>query len=79
MKIGIVLGQVRLEQAAPGYESAAFCQVQVADEVLVAADPLHTRQGELVLLTQGKSARDYRMDLRCDALIVGKVENRNNG
>ena len=79
MKIGTVMGEVRLETRIPGYEDTRFCQVRLTDEVLVAADMLNTRQGDLVLLARGEAARAYSMALSCDALIVGKVENRNNG
>lgn len=73
MKTGTVLGQVALRARAPGYEDVVFQQVRVDDGILVAADLTGVKPGELVLLTQGPSADGYRMELRCDALIVGTV------
>ena len=79
MKIGTVMGEVQLEKRLPGYENVRFCQVRLTQEVVVAADLLSTRQGDLVLLTQGKAARAYSMEHPCDALILGILENRKNG
>jgi len=74
MKIGTVLGSVRLQSCAPGYEEILCKQVRLDDQVLVAADFSDTKPGDLVVLTEGESANGYRMDLRCDALILGKVD-----
>ena len=74
MKIGTVLGEILLESCLPGWESVSCKQVRLEDGLLVAADLTGTKTGDLVLLTQESSANGYRMELRCDALIVGKVE-----
>lgn len=73
MKTGTVLGPLTLRAGAPGYEDVAFQQVRLDDAIVVAADLIGVKPGELVLLTQGPSADGYRMELRCDALIVGTV------
>ena len=79
MKIGTVMGEVRLEKRLPGYEHARFFQVRLTEEIVVAADWLCPCQGDLVLLTQGNAARANSMEYPCDALILGIVENRKNG
>ena len=74
MLIGTVLGDVRLRECAVGYEQISFRQVRLEDRLVVAADLVGAQAGDLVLLTEGAAAAGYRMDLRCDALILGKVE-----
>ena len=74
MKIGTVLGPVHLASCAPGFDEMCCKQVRVEDQILVAADLAGTNSGDLVLLTLGSVAAGYRMDLRCDALIVAVVD-----
>ena len=74
MKIGTVMGNVDLSRCAPGYENISWMLVRLDDQVLVAADLTGVNCGDLVLLVQGEAADRYRQDLRCDAIIVGKVE-----
>ena len=75
MKIGTVLGKVGLSIAAPGFANDIWMQVRMDDQVLVAADITGVKAGDLVLVLQGVGADRYRQDLRCYALIVGKVDN----
>lgn len=74
MKIGTVLGEIRMDACAPGFEESSWKQVRLEDRILVAADPLGVQSGDLVLVAQGVPADSYRMDLRCDAMIIGKME-----
>ena len=74
MRIGTVLGEIRLHSWAQGFEEIRCKQVRLEDGVTVAADLVDARPGELVLLTEGPAANGYRADLRCDALILGILE-----
>lgn len=74
MKIGTVMGVLQLQKCAPGYEQVQWKQVRFADQVLVAADIVGANSGDLVLLAEGPAANGVRMDLRCDALILGILE-----
>ena len=74
MKIGTVLGEIRLRGYTPGYENVVWKQIRLEDQVLVAADLVGAGSGDLVLVAQGLSADRYRMDLRCDALILGTLD-----
>ena len=73
MPIGTVLGEVRLEKCLPGWENTVCKQVRLEDGLLVAADPVGAKPGELVLVMRGAPANGYAMELRCDALIAGIV------
>lgn len=74
MKIGTVLGQVHLVSWVSGYDEVPCKQVRLEDQVLVAADPTGAKAGELVLVSQGSAADHQYMGLRCDALIVGRID-----
>lgn len=76
MKIGTVMGTVDLSRCAPGYEQIGWFQVRLEDRMLVAADMTGVQPGDLVLIALGCAADGYRQDLRCDALIVGKLDNQ---
>lgn len=74
MKIATVIGKLEPKCSVRGFEEIQWVQTRADGEIFVAADPLGTQPGQLVLLATGAAAGHYRMDYCTDALVVAVLE-----
>ena len=78
MVLGKVTERLAVTRSLPGYEQIQWVRVNTPQGVYVAADPLKSEKGDLVLLGCDGVARARSMECLADAMVIALVEENGN-